>query len=44
MNLRNTFVLVVMTLAVLAALLPAMPDDAVLLAAVQDVSAGAGWR
>ena len=39
MNARITFVLAVMTLAVLAALLPALPDPATLLAAAQDVAA-----
>jgi hypothetical protein len=36
MNLRVTFVLVVMALAVLAAFFPAPPDDTVRLAVTQD--------
>jgi len=41
MNLRNAFVLVVMLLTVLAAVLPALPDEAVLLAAGQPAPQGA---
>jgi hypothetical protein len=49
MNPRTSFVLIVMTLAVFAALFPAPPDETVLLAATQDESSGAaaaraGWR
>jgi len=40
MNLRMTIVLTVMTLAVLAALFPALPDEPVLVAATQDESSG----
>jgi hypothetical protein len=39
MNARTTLVLAVMSLAVLAALLPALPDPAPLLAAAQDIAA-----
>ena len=41
MNLRTSFVLIVMALALLAALFPALPDEAVLVAATQDESSGA---
>jgi len=46
---RTSFVLIVMALAVLAALFPAAPDEAVLVAAMHDESTGAaaarvGWR
>jgi hypothetical protein len=49
MNRRMTFVLTVMVLAVFAALLPALPDEAALVAIAQDESSGAtaasgGWR
>lgn len=45
MNLRMACVLIVMALAVLAALLPAVPDETVLVAAAQDEStARASWR
>jgi hypothetical protein len=49
MNLRTSFVLIVMALAVLAALFPAPPDETVLLAVTQDEASGAvaartGWR
>lgn len=44
MNFRTTFVLIVMTLAVLAAFCPAPPDKTVLVAATQDESSGASTR
>jgi len=49
MNRRMTFVLIVMVLAMLAALLPALPDEALQVAIAQDESSGAaaargGWR
>jgi len=48
MNLRMACVLIVMALAVLAALLPALPDETMLVAAAHDESSGtatarAGW-
>jgi hypothetical protein len=49
MNRRVTFVLIVMMLAVLAACLPAAPDEAVSVAVTLDGSSGAAatgarWR
>jgi hypothetical protein len=49
MNLRTTFVLIVMALAVLSAWFTAPPDETVLMASTQDESSGAatartGWR
>ena len=49
MNLRTTFVLTVMALAVLSAWFTAPTDETVLLASTQDESSGAavartGWR
>jgi len=41
MNLRMACVLIVMALAVLAALLPALPDETMLVAAAHDESSGA---